>query len=158
MKKKIDNRKMFFEVMEELVEHDDSYIVLTGDLGYSFYENFAQKYPNNFINCGCIEQSMLGIAAGLWHAGKKPIVYSGSIFALMRPYEQIRDDIAYMNLGVKIIGTGASSFLGHTHNYGAYENEANLIDPLPNISLDRPKNKTHLKEILSDSYPRFIRI
>ena len=126
-----DLRGTFWEVMSNLAGKDDKVIVLTGDLGYSFYEGFAEKFPDRFINCGCIEQSMVGIAAGLALAGWKPYVYSGSVFLLTRAYEQIRDDVAYNRLNVKLVGTGASGFLGFTHNFENNENEEDLLKNLP---------------------------
>ena len=153
-----DLRKQFWDSMCELADKDKDIIVLTGDLGYSFMEEYAEKYPTQFINCGCIEQTMIGIAAGMAVAGKKPYVYSGTIFALMRPYEQIRDDVAYNNLNVKIIGTGASGFLGFTHNLGISENEKDLLKNLPNIQLCLPKDEKQLSRALSVSGPLYIRI
>lgn len=130
-----DLRRQFFWEILKLAKEDPDIIVLTGDLGYSFYEEFARELPDQFINCGCIEQSMIGIAAGLALAGKKPYVYSGTIFLVCRAYEQIRDDVAYANLNVKLIGTGASGFLGFTHNWNEQENELDLLKNLPNLRM-----------------------
>ena len=66
--------------MEELTKQDKSVMVLVGDLGFSFFERFAEKYPKQFINAGCAEQNMILAAEGLALAGKKPYVYSGIIF------------------------------------------------------------------------------
>jgi transketolase len=153
-----DLRKPFFDCMCELAKADKDVILIVGDLGYSFMEDYARRFPNQFLNIGCIEQSMIGIAAGMAIAGKKPYVYSGAIFALMRPYEQVRDDIAYNNLNVKIVGTGASGFLGFTHNLGPNENEGKLLEGLPNIWAAWPENGVQLKEFLLQDGPGFIRL
>ena len=153
-----DLRKEFFEVAEEMAEKDKDFIVIVGDLGFSFYENYAKKYPDQFLNIGCMEQSMIGIASGMARAGKKPVVYSGAIFALMRPYEQVRDDVAYNNTNVKIVGTGASGFLGFTHNLGESESVENLLKGLPNILSLKPESKEELKKCLSIDGPMFIKI
>lgn len=153
-----DLRKPFFEIMCELAENDRDIILITGDLGFSFYEEYAKRFPNQFINAGCIEQAMIGIAAGMALTGKKPFVYSGAIFALLRPYEQIRDDIAYANTNVRIIGTGASGFLGFTHNFNAFENENDLLKNLPNIKQAYPKDKGELGRALLLDGPIYIRL
>jgi len=101
---------------------------------------------------------MIGVASGLARAGKKPYVYSGSIFLCMRAYEQIRDDVAYQNLNVKLIGTGASGFLGFTHNMSEMENEYDLLKNLPNLDLFFPKDSDLLKEALLNDNPTYIRI
>jgi transketolase len=154
----MDFRRQFFNQMCELAEKDKDVILLTGDLGYSFCEEYAHKFPKQFINCGCIEQSMVGIAAGMVLGGKKPYVYSGTIFLLMRAYEQVRDDVAYNNLNVKLIGTGASQFLGFTHNLQGNENEQDLLKNLPNIKSFYPQNEEDLRLALLSFGPAFIRI
>lgn len=153
-----DLRKTFFAQMCDIAKKDKDVVLLTGDLGYSFYEEYQSKLPDQFINVGCIEQSMIGIAAGLALSGKKPFVYSGAIFLLFRPYEQIRDDIAYPNLNVRLIGTGASGFLGFTHNFGIGENEKNLLRPLPNLQTCYPDNEEQLARALLLDGPLYIRL
>ena len=112
-----DLRQNFFDEMEVLAKEDKDIMVLVGDLGFSFVEGYQKRFSEQFINAGAAEQNMLGVGAGLARAGKKPYVYSGSLFAVARPYEFLRDDIAYNNTNVKVVGTGASGFLGFTHNW-----------------------------------------
>ena len=140
-----------------MADQDDKIILLVGDLGYSFMEEFAKRHPDKFINCGIAEQNMVGVAAGLAIAGKKPFCYSGAIFMVMRPYEFIRDDVAYNNLNVKLIGTGASGFLGFTHNLLGNENEEDLLKNI-NITTCYPKDEEELREMLKLSGPAYIRL
>lgn len=154
----MDLRKDFFELMCDMAEKDKDIILLVGDLGYSFYEKFREKYPDQFINAGIAEQNMVGVAAGLALGGKKPYVYSGAVFAITRPYEFIRDEVCYNKLDVKIIGTGASSFLGFSHNFTGLENEYDLLKNLPNLNLEFPKNKEELKMALIKKGASFIRL
>jgi len=110
-------RKQFVSSLIKKAEKDKNLWLLTGDLGYGFLHEFAEKFPDRFINTGIIEQSMIGIACGLAIAGKKPYVYSTSTFLLFRPLEQIRNDIGYQGLDVTLVGTAGVqyNFLGHTH-------------------------------------------
>jgi transketolase len=92
--------------------------LLTGDLGFGFLAPFINQFPERFINCGIIEQSMVGIACGLALSGKKVYVYSTSTFLIFRSWEQIRNDI--INQGVKnvtLVGTAGQQYnmLGYTH-------------------------------------------
>ena len=153
-----DLRKAFWSTMCELAEKDKDVILITGDLGYSFDKEYRERFPKQYLNAGCIEQTMIGIAAGMAIAGKKPYVYSGAIFVLMRPYEQVRDDIAYNDLNVKLIGTGASGFLGFTHNLGILENEKDLLKNLPNIQCAYAETPERLKRALLLDGPTYIRI
>lgn len=152
-----DLRQMFFDEMGKLAEKDDKVIVLVGDLGYSFMEEYAQVHRHQFINCGIAEQNMIGVAAGMALGGWKPYVYSGSMFLAARAYEQIRDDIAYADLDVKLIGTGASGFLGFSHNWGETESPRTLIDPLPNIEYVQTSEKM-LPVHLNQKGPLFIHL
>ena len=146
----------------ELARKDENIMFLTDDLGFGFFEEFKNRFPKQFINCGVIEQSMTGIAAGLALGGKKPYIYGTIPFVLMRNYEQIRDDIAYANLNVKIIGYSMSGFIGFTHNLEGKENEEDLLKNLPNIKRYYPKTPKQVDRAMIKSYlnkkPSFIRL
>jgi len=143
--------------MAELAEKDNKVIVLVGDLGFSFYEEYARKFPKQFINCGIAEQNMVLVAAGMALAGFKSYCYSTVPFILMRPFEQIRN-ICYNNINIKLIGTGASGFLGFSHNLLGWENEEDLLKNLPNIKRFYPYNEKQLKKALINNSLSFIKI
>ena len=151
-------RKQFFQILEELAKKDKDIILIVDDLGFGYYENFKKKFPKQFINAGIIEQSIIGIACGLAIAGKKPYCYGALPFMLFRPYEFIRNDVAYNNLPVKIIAYGSTGFLGFTHNLEGKENEEDLLKNLPNIERHYPKNEKELKKALLRNKPQFIKI
>ncbi len=155
-------RKQFFQYLGELAEKDKNIIFLTGDLGFGYFESFRDKFPNQFINCGCIEQSMVGIAAGLARSGKKPYVYSTSPFLVFRALEQIRNDIAYQNLNVKFIGVSHSGFLGFSHQLLGQENEDDILKNLPNIKYYSPITAIELEGVMKESYkskePAYIKL
>lgn len=149
-----DLRKEFINVLMELADKDKNVVFLVGDVGYSFADPFIKKFPEQFINTGVMEQSMTGIAAGMAIAGKKPYIYSMIPFLTMRNYEQVRDDIAYQNRNVKIIGVQGSErykFLGFTHN--AYNNEdMHILRVLPNLEIYDPLEERDLREIMYRTY------
>lgn len=153
-----DLRKQFFNELLNLAKKDKKIICLTADLGYSFKEQFEKELPKQIINVGIQEQNMIGMAAGMAIAGLKPYCYSGVIFLLMRAYEFVRDDIVYNNLNVKLIGTGASGFLGFTHNLEGMENEEDLLKNLPNLKRFYPQNNKELKKALTSKGCAYVRI
>lgn len=156
-------RELFVNWLIKKAEKDKKIVLLYIDLGFSFLEPFIKKFPNRAINTGCIEQSAIGIAGGLASESFKPYVYSASTFLLFRAYEQIRNDLAYQNLNVKLIGyTGEKgNFLGHTHHIQNQEDKNVLLD-LPNMENFYPENKEQLLEALNKSYrtkkPSYIRL
>jgi len=144
-------RNSFVENLSIMAALDKDIMLLTGDLGYSFLEKFQEKFPEQFINCGIAEQNMLGVAAGLSASGKKPYIYSTIPFLIMRPYEQLRDQICYNNNKVILIGISHSGFLGFSHNIKKDE-DVKILKHLPNLDIYIPKTKKQLKLAMVKSY------
>ena len=78
-------RAEFAHELTELAERDSRVVLLTGDLGFTVWEAFAERHPDRFYNVGVAEQNMLGLATGLAEAGYVPFAYSIATFASMRP-------------------------------------------------------------------------
>lgn len=112
-------RQAFIRALVEAARTDKRIFLLTGDLGYRFLEPFRDAYPDRFLNVGVAEANLVTVAAGLATTGYIPVVYSIATFMTMRPYEQIRNDIALQGLNVKLVGVGgglAYSLAGPTHH------------------------------------------
>jgi transketolase len=154
-------RRDFFNKLAELAKKDKDIMFLAGDLGYSFFEDFERQFPKQFINCGIAEQSIVGIAAGLAIAGKKPYCYSDAPFLVFRALEQIRDDVCYQNLNVKFISV-TSKFLGFTHNFSGSENEEDVLKNLPNLKRYYPKTTEEVLSAMHEMYslksPAYLRL
>lgn len=130
-------RKAFIQTLTELALSDDRIILITGDVGFSFMEDFIKAFPNQYLNAGIAEQNMMGMAAGLAEVGWKPYVYTMSNFILVRPLEQVRNDIDFSMANVKLFGVkggAAYKFLGHSHNLLPGEEKAILDYSLPNTA------------------------
>jgi len=112
-------RKKFFADLVEEMNKDETVWFLYADVGYGFVEKLHKKFPSRTINCGIAEQNMIGVAAGLAHAGKKVYVYSIANFVTLRCLEQVRNDIVAPQLDVTIVGVGgrdAYPLAGISHN------------------------------------------
>ena len=113
-------RNRFAEVFFELAQSDDRLCLLVADISPAgSIEKFRKNYPARFINTGVAEQIMIGMSAGMAQRGLRPFVYTIATFALYRPYEFIRNDLAYQNLPVTVVGIGGGitySTLGATHH------------------------------------------
>jgi transketolase len=112
--------EIYGHVLCDLAEKDPRIVALTADLARSTKIGvFQDRFPERLINVGIAEQNLFGIAAGMARAGMLPFVSTMSAFASMRALEQVRTDICYQNLDVKIIAThGGVSFgqAGTTHH------------------------------------------
>ncbi|MGH3008144.1 MAG: transketolase family protein [Gaiellaceae bacterium] len=106
-------RRAFVETLVELAESDERIVLMSGDLGYTVIEPFAQSFPARFFNAGVAEQNLVGMASGLAEAGYLPFVYSIAPFATLRPYEFIRNGPILQQLPVRIVGVGGGLEYGH---------------------------------------------
>ena len=149
-------RKPFLEKLTELAKKDKKIIFIIGDVGFSFIEEFREKFPKQFLNVGIAEQFMMGFAVGLANVGYKPYVYTMKNFILLRPHEQLRNDVGYGNANVKLFGVSGSEaykFLGMSHNlYG--EEEKDLLKNIPNLNRYFAKSEEELKFLMDIEYNR----
>jgi len=126
---------------------NEKIFLLVGDLGYNVVEQFAELYPERFLNVGIAEQNMAGIAAGLALEGFCVYIYSIGNFPTLRCMEQIRYDICYHKLNVKIVAVGggyAYGSLGASHH--ATE-DIGMLRTIPNLVICTPADPVETKAI-----------
>ena len=131
-------RKEFSYWIEHFGRREPRLIFMTGDLGFGALENVSAALGPRFVNCGVSEQNMVSMAAGLAKQGLLPLCYSIAPFAVFRPYEQIRLDVALHKLPVKIVGNGGGygyGIMGASHH--ALEDLA-VLSCLPNFRCVAP--------------------
>ena len=155
-------RSTAIQTLEKLCATDSSVFLLTGDLGFRIFDRFRSTYPDRFINIGVAEANMIGIAAGLALSGKNVYCYSIVPFLTMRCLEQIRVDLCYHNLDVKLIGMGGGltyGLEGMTHH--AIEDIA-IMRSLPNMTVVVPGDALEVEAIINESAtytgPMYIRL
>jgi len=131
-------RAAFLQTLLNIMRVDKNVITLTADMGFSIFEDMQKEFPKQFINTGVTEQSSIGLATGLALSGYTVYFYAQAPFATMRCFEQIRLDVAYNNVNVKIVGTASgfsSNQLGVSHF--SLEDIA-LMRLLPNMTVFSP--------------------
>jgi transketolase len=105
--------EMAGKTLVEIGEENSKIWVITADVMHSTkMEAFALAYRDRFINVGVAEQTMVGVAAGLATCGKIPFVAAFAAMLTMRACEQIRTDVAYPRLNVKLLSTHSGFALG----------------------------------------------
>jgi transketolase len=154
-------RKVFFETLEKISRNNKDVFLMIADLGVKFFQNFKNIDPKRFFNVGVAESNMIGVAAGLAMAGKNVYCYSMIPFLTMRTFEQIRVDLCYNNLSVKLLGAGGGLVYGAegiTHH--AIEDIA-IMRSLPNMTVVAPGDAKEAKALAGISVyykgPLFIR-
>ena len=110
----------FSDALIALAEAGHPVVAGSADLQYSNGLNkFAKKYPDRYVQFGISEQNMVTAAAGLATTGQMPFVATFASFLGLLCCEQIRMDVAYSKLPVRLIGhhTGISlGFYGTSHH------------------------------------------
>jgi transketolase len=114
------NLEVYCDILIELASNDTTIIVVTSDSrGSSRLTPFAEKYPEHIVEVGVAEQNSVSVAAGIASTGKKVFVSSPGCFLSTRSLEQIKNDVAYSNYPVNLVGisSGVSyGALGTTHH------------------------------------------
>lgn len=127
-------------VLTEMAEKNPDLVVVSQDLGP--LSPFSDKFPDRFFDVGISEANLIGVAAGLAHAGKLPFVVAMAPFVSMRSFEQIRNNCGYNRNGVKIIAPCSGLEGGHwgaTHH--AVEDLA-LLRMIPGMTVLCPADPT----------------
>ena len=155
-------RDAFIKELEKAASKNPKIFLMTGDLGYGVVEQFAEKFPGQFLNAGVAEQNMMGMAAGLADSGRLPFVYSIANFPTFRCLEQIRNDVCYNELPVTVVSVGAGlayGSLGYSHH--AIEDLA-VMRALPGMRVLSPCDPNEVRAaintILTDPCPTYLRL
>src|SRR6476659_919233 len=114
------NLEVFSSTLQELAAADRNIVVVTSDSrGSGKLTPFGKKFPEQIVEIGIAEQNLVGVAAGLASTGKKVFAVSPACFLTARALEQIKNDVAYSDNPVKVIGISAGvsyGALGSTHH------------------------------------------
>lgn len=155
-------RSAFAQELTDLAASDERVILLIGDIGNHMFDDYQQKFPLRFINCGIAEANMVSMAAGLAICGMRPFIYTFTAFDTARCFEQIRVDLCYQNLPVVILGLGGGltyAPLGPTHYICE---DIAIMRTLPNMTVlcpgDAVEVRCSIREAMKQNGPVYIRI
>ncbi len=161
----LSSRDAYGKVLVELGEEDDRIVAVTADVPESTrLSAFQKRWPGRFFNFGIAEQNMMGAAAGLAREHKIPFVSVYAIFAALRATEQVRTDIAYPNLPVRICVSHSGISLGQagpTHHsvedISIFRSMANMTVIVPADSISTAMAVKATREIKGPVYMRLSR-
>lgn len=156
-------RAVLSDALSRNARRDETLVVLNADSARAtnIYK-FAEEFPERMFCLGISEADMLATAAGMSTTGLKPVVVGFSMFVTEKPFEQIRQSIAYPNLNVKIVATHAGLCVGKdgaTHQ--ALEDIA-VIRTLPNfqifVAADVQETQSAIDAMLLHDGPAYLRL
>jgi transketolase len=132
-------RHAFSAAILEAASADPSIVVVTSDAkGSVTLGGFEVALPKQFVEMGIAEQNSVGVAAGMARCGRRVFVCGPASFYAARSVEQIKNDVAYADTDVKVVGvSGGVSYgaLGSTHHS---LHDLALMRAIPNIAVLLP--------------------
>jgi transketolase len=157
------NLDVFAETLLELAQDDHSVVVVTSDSrGSGKLTHFGETLPDQIIELGIAEQNVIGISAGLASAGKKVFAVSPACFITARSLEQIKNDVAYSDQPVRIIGISAGvsyGALGATHHS---LHDYAVLRAIHNVTIIAPADNFETREtiraIYNTDHPVYVRL
>ena len=145
-------RQGFSDALMELGEENPNVVVLGGDVSGSVkVDAFAKAYPDRFISVGVAEADMMGVSAGLALVGKIPFASTYGEFAAGRPFDQIRQSIAYSEMPVKICASHCGITVGPDGATHQSLEDVALMRVLPHMTVISPCDYLETKRAVKDS-------
>ena len=157
LKKGLPNLEYMAQILINRAKDDPNLMIVTSDSrGSGRVTGFSEQFPQQLIEVGIAEQNSVGISAGLASCGKKVFTISPGSFLSARSFEQVKNDVAYSNNPVALLGisSGVSyGGLGATHH--SIHDIAALM-AVPNLDLCIPADNFETETVLESylQYPR----
>ncbi len=146
MSELIASRIAYGKALCEFGENPDI-VALDADLACCTMSiDFANRYPERFYNMGIAEANMIDVAAGFATTGKIAFCHSFAMFTAGRGYDQIRNNIAYPHLNVKIIGSHAGLTVGEDGGTHQCIEDISLMRTIPDMTVIVPCDANETRE------------
>jgi len=155
-------RTAYCKALFDIMADNQQVFALTADIGFRNFDKIINDFPDRFINVGVAEANMVGIAAGLALSGKIPFIFTIAPFVTMRCLEQIRIDLCYQKLPVKIIGAGGGFVYGPQGTTHHAIEEIGMLRTIPEMTVIAPADPVQTEKAvhatMNINSPVYIRI
>ena len=123
---------------------------------------FMQAFPDRVVNVGIAEQTMVGTAAGLALGGKVAATCNAAPFLVSRANEQVKVDVCYNDLNVKMFGLNAGASYGPLASTHHAIDDISVMRGFGNVEIYAPSCPVEARQIIdqalrSDS-PVYVRL
>jgi transketolase len=140
------------EELADMADERDDIVVMTADLKTSNRtDEFERRHPERFVNVGIAEQNMVSMAAGIATCGYVPYVATFASFASLLCAEQLRTDLAYPEMPVRVLAHHAGiamGFYGTSHH--AVEDIA-ILRSMAQMTVVAPCDAASTRALLRDT-------
>ena len=142
-------REAYGEAILELGKENKDIYVVDADIAKPCMTiPFSQQLPNQHVNVGIAEQNAAGVGAGLATTGKIPFVTTYAVFGSMRMCEQIRQEICYPKLNVKIACSHGGLTAGTDGASHQGSEDMGILRTLPNMTIIMPADYHSTKKLV----------
>jgi transketolase len=136
----------------DLFRRDERVAIVMADISLDQLRPAVDHDPRRAINVGIMEQTAVGVAAGLALEGFHPVVHTIAPFLAERPLEQIKLDFGYQGLGGLFVSVGGSYDYGQsgaTHHAPA---DVQAIGGIPGVEVLVPGTPRETEELIRRTY------
>jgi transketolase len=156
-------RDGFGEAIAVIAKENTKVVMVSADLEDATRADFFKKTaPERFFSVGIAEQDMVGMAAGLASEGFIALTNSFAVFLTNRAYDQIRMDVCYNDLNVKLIATHAGVTVGEDGASAQCLEDFAIMRVLPNIKVVCPMDTIEARKatraIVTEKGPFYMRL
>jgi len=137
--KGMGGRDIFGLALAQLGEENERVVFLVADCLWSTKGDiFAKKFPDRAFNFGIAEANMVGAAAGMTLLGRVPVIAGFGFLMSMRIAEQVRTDLCYPRLNVKIVTTATGLSMGTGGPSHHCTEDIGVMRSFPNMAIVCP--------------------
>jgi transketolase len=155
-------RDAFVEALTELTGEDPSVVLVTGDLGFGVLTDYAERFPDNFVNAGVAEQNMTALACGMALEGARAYTYSIANFPTLRCLEQLRNDVCYHGAAVTVVAVGGGFSYGPLGMSHFATEDLAIMRAIPGMAVVAPSDPWMAYELARQLYraggPAYLRL
>lgn len=146
----------------ELFVADPRVAIVLSEISLSLYVAALSHDPARAVNVGIMEQTLVGVAAGLAMEGFRPIAHTITPFLVERPLEQLKLDFGYQGLAGTFVSVGASydyAAEGATHHSPG---DVQVLSSIPGMQILIPGAPSEVDLLLRQTYandrPTYLRM
>jgi len=148
----MDMRTQLRDTAIDLLEHDPRAAVVLADISVDRFEPAFALAPGRVVNVGIMEQTLIGVAAGFAMEGFHVIAHTIAPFLVERPFEQVKDDLAYQGLGGTLVSIGAPYDYGTEGGTHHAPGDVQEVLAIPGAEVLVPGTAAELDVLLRGAY------
>lgn len=134
------------------MEHKDVFVIDCDVAKSCKTLEFAEKLPEQHLNVGISEQNAMGIAAGLAASGKIPFVVTYAVFGSLRAVEQLRQEVCYTKLPVKVLCSHGGLTPANDGASHQCVEDMGVLRTIPNMTVVMPADYASACKLIERAY------